>query len=141
MRFPAVKIESFQKFCRSTLRGFCVVCVSEFGVRIYDVSVYQQNRSRWVMLPAEAQLDSTARNLSRGRDGPTNLHARAHVSRRRHTTFILGERGLRPTRPMSDRLRLRRRGGGGVRIPPRRPHQTALPTLGTVELKLAGQSS
>ena len=69
IRFPAVRIESFQKLCRSTLRGFCVVSVPEFGLRIYDVSVYQQNRSRWAMPPAKAQLDRTARNLSRGADG------------------------------------------------------------------------
>lgn len=69
MKFPAVKIESFQKLCRSTLRGFCVVSVPELGTRIYDVSVYQQNNSRWAMPPAKAQLDRTARNLSRSADG------------------------------------------------------------------------
>jgi hypothetical protein len=69
MKFPTVRIESFQKLCRSTLRGFCVVIVPDFGLRICDVSVFQQNNSRWAMLPAKAQLDRTARNLSRGTDG------------------------------------------------------------------------
>ena len=69
MTFPDVEIESFQKLCRNTLRGFCTVIVPDFGLRIYDVSVLQQNRSRWAMLPAKAALDRTARNLSRGPDG------------------------------------------------------------------------
>lgn len=69
MTFPAVKIEEFRKFCRSTLRGFCVVSVPAYGLRLYEVSVYAQNRSRWAMPPAIAQLDRTGRNLSRGANG------------------------------------------------------------------------
>ena len=69
MRFPEVEIESFEKLCRSTLRGFCTVIVPEFGLRIYDVSVYEQSAKRWAMPPAKAALDHTARNLRRGADG------------------------------------------------------------------------
>lgn len=69
MNFPAVEVEIFQKLCRSTLRGFCTVIVPQLGLRIYDVSVYEQNRSRWAMPPAKAALDHTARNLKRGADG------------------------------------------------------------------------
>jgi hypothetical protein len=64
-----VKIESFRKLCRNSLRGFCNVVVPELGLRIYDISFYQQNDSRWAMLPAKAQLDYSGRNLSRSADG------------------------------------------------------------------------
>ena len=70
MKFPPVKIESFRKFCRNTLRGFCVVSVPAYGLRLYEVSVYAQNNSRWAMPPAKAQLDYTGRNLNRGANGP-----------------------------------------------------------------------
>ena len=69
MTFPAVKIEESGSCCRSTLRGFCVVSVPTYGLRLYEVSVYAQNRSRWAMPPAIAQLDRTGRNLSRGANG------------------------------------------------------------------------
>jgi hypothetical protein len=69
MKFPAVKIVSFEKLCRSTLRGFCIVSVPDLGLRIYDVTVYQQNNSRWAMPPAKAQLDRTGRRLFLNADG------------------------------------------------------------------------
>jgi hypothetical protein len=69
MKFSVVEIESFRKYCRSTLRGFCTVAVPTYGLRIFEVTVYRQNNSCWAMPPAMAQLDRTARNLSRSADG------------------------------------------------------------------------
>ena len=43
--------------------------VPTYGLRIFEVSVYRRNNSRWAMPPAIAQLDRTGRNLSRGADG------------------------------------------------------------------------
>ena len=69
MKFSVVEIESFRKFCRSTLRGFCTVaspptdCASSKSASTGRTIRVGRCRRRW------RNLTAPARNLSRSADG------------------------------------------------------------------------
>jgi hypothetical protein len=64
-----VRVEAFTPRTSNTLRGFCTVVIPELHLRIHDLSVHEKNESRWVGLPAKAQIgrDGSVRRDERGK--------------------------------------------------------------------------
>jgi hypothetical protein len=62
-------VVSFKPLRSNTLFGFCTIVIPELHLKIIDASVHQKNESRWVGLPAKAQIDrsGTVRRDERGK--------------------------------------------------------------------------
>ena len=61
------RVDGFKALRSNTPRGFCTV--PELHLKIIDLSVHEKNESRWVGLPAKAQIgrDGTVRKDDRGK--------------------------------------------------------------------------
>jgi hypothetical protein len=50
--------ESFKPVVRGTLRGFAIIVIPEWRLRLLDVAIHaHENGSRWAALPAKPQID------------------------------------------------------------------------------------
>ena len=65
----SVEVENFRPLRSNTLVGFCTVFIPGLHLKIIDCSVHQKDRSRWIALPAKAQInkDGTVRRDQRGK--------------------------------------------------------------------------
>src|SRR5262245_13553045 len=65
----SVVVDSFEPRISNTLRGFCTVVIPELHLRIVDCTVHEKNESRWIGLPAKAQIgrDGLVRKDERGK--------------------------------------------------------------------------
>jgi hypothetical protein len=65
----SVEIEAFKPMRSNTLIGFVTITIPEMHLRIVDCPVHEKGESRWVGLPAKAQItkDGVARRESHGK--------------------------------------------------------------------------
>src|SRR5438477_1476546 len=62
--------ESFRPIIKGTLRGFAIIRIPEWRLRLLDVAVHvHDSGSRWVQLPARPQLDRAGQSIKK--DGKT----------------------------------------------------------------------
>src|SRR5262245_21293504 len=64
-----VRVDGVKPLRSNTLVGFCTITIPELHLKIIDLSVHEKNESRWVGLPAKAQItrDATVRKDDRGK--------------------------------------------------------------------------
>jgi hypothetical protein len=65
----SVTVEAFTPRHSNTLRGFATIKIPELHLVIHDVTVHEKSGTRWVGLPAKAQLtrDGAVRRDDRGK--------------------------------------------------------------------------
>ena len=54
----SLEVIAFAPCHRATLRGFVSVVIEEWRLRINDLTIHEQSRSRWVGMPARPLLDA-----------------------------------------------------------------------------------
>lgn len=52
-----VRVDGFKPMRSNTLYGFATITIPELHLRIIDLTVHEKNQSRWIGLPAKAQID------------------------------------------------------------------------------------
>jgi hypothetical protein len=61
-----ITCESFKPIARGTLRGFAVVVIPEWRLRLLDVAVHvHESGAKWAALPAKPQIDRTGQAIKR----------------------------------------------------------------------------
>ena len=53
-----VQIDGFRAHRSGSLVGFVDIIIVEISMRIRDATVHQKNKSRWISMPAKAQITS-----------------------------------------------------------------------------------
>jgi len=63
-----VQIDGFRAHRSGSLVGFVDITIIELSLRIRDATVHQKNESRWISMPARAQItsDGTVRRNDQG---------------------------------------------------------------------------
>ena len=64
-----VQIDGFRAHRSGSLVGFVDITIIELSLRIRDATVHQKNESRWISMPARAQItsDGTVRRNDQGK--------------------------------------------------------------------------